>query len=109
MEDNNRKIQEMQILEQNLQNLLMQKQAFEMEVSETAGALKELENANDETFKVIGQIMIKTPKSKIKEELENKKKLLELRTKTISDQEEKLSKELEKIREELLSDTKKKE
>ena len=103
MEDQNKKIQEMQILEQNLQNLLMQKQAFQMESSETASALKELESSGDEVFKITGQLMIKVSKSKIKEELESKQKILDLRNKTISDQEESLIKQLEKSREELMS------
>ncbi len=64
-----KKIQEMQMLEQNLQNLFMQKQAFQMELSETEAALKEIEGAKDEVFKVIGQLMIKTEKAKMSEEL----------------------------------------
>lgn len=106
MEDQNKKIQEMQILEQNLQNLLMQKQAFQMEASETASALKELESSGDEVFKIVGQLMIKTEKSKIKEELQSKSKLLELRNKTISSQEETLTEQLEKTREELMNSNK---
>ncbi len=101
MKDQNKKIQEMQILEQNLQNLLMQKQAFQMEASETSAALKELEKSGDDVFKIIGQLMIKTEKSEIKKELESKQKILELRNKTISKQEEALTSQLERIREEL--------
>ncbi|MCK4501265.1 prefoldin subunit [Candidatus Babeliales bacterium] len=67
------KIQEMQILEQNLQNLLMQKQAFQMELSETVSALKEIEKSSEDVYKVIGQLMIKVSKDKIKEELNNQK------------------------------------
>ena len=107
MEDQNRKIQEMQMAEQQLQNLLMQKQAFEMESNEVSSALSELENAGDETFKIIGGIMLKVPKNKIKEELENKKKMLDLRNTTLSKQESLLTERLEKIREELLSSNKK--
>ncbi len=58
MEDNTKKLQEMQMLEQNLQNLLMQKQAFEIELSETIAALKEVESSKEQVFKVIGQLMI---------------------------------------------------
>ena len=47
MKEQNKKIQEMQILEQNLQNFLLQKQAFQMELSETQSALKEIENSGD--------------------------------------------------------------
>jgi len=106
MVDQNKKIQEMQILEHNLQNLLMQKQAFQMESSETNAALNELEKSGDEVFKIIGQLMIKTKKEDVKKELESKKKILELRNKAISKQEEALSTQLEKIREELMNSSK---
>ena len=43
MENQERKIQEIQILEQNLQNLLLQKQAFNMELLETKSAKKDRE------------------------------------------------------------------
>jgi prefoldin beta subunit len=96
------KIQQMQILEQNLQNLLLQKQAFQMELSETQSALKEIENSGEEVFKIIGQLMIKTDKSKIKQELSNKEKILGLRTKAIEKQESSLIEQLDKIREEVV-------
>jgi len=57
------KIQEMQILEQRLQNSLMQRQAFQMELAETNSAMAELEKSGDDVFKIIGQLMIKTEKS----------------------------------------------
>jgi prefoldin beta subunit len=103
----NKEIQEMQILEQNLQNLLLQKQAFQMELSETQAALKEIENAGDEVFKIIGQLMIKTDKSKMKEELSNKEKILNLRTSAIENQEGTLTEQLDKLRENLMKVMKK--
>ena len=103
----NKKIQEIQFLEQNLQNLLLQKQAFQMELSETQSALKEIESSGDEVFKIIGQLMIKTEKSKMQQELSNKEKLLELRTKTIEKQETSLTEQLEKLREEIMKGMKK--
>ena len=101
------KIQEMQILEQNIQNLLMQKQAFQMELSETKSALKEIENAKDDIFKIIGQLMIKADKNKVKEELSNKEKILGLRLSTIEKQEISLTEKLTSLREEVLKDVKK--
>ena len=59
-----KQIQEMQILEQNLQNILMQKQAFQMEITETQSALEEIENSGDEVYKIIGSLMIKSEKIK---------------------------------------------
>ena len=99
-------IQEIQFLEQGLQNILFQKQAFQMELSETKEALKELESSKDEVFKVIGQIMLRSDKSKIKEELLSKIKIFELRTKELEKQENSLSERIENIRDEDLKDLK---
>jgi prefoldin beta subunit len=91
-------VQEIQFLEQGLQNILYQKQAFQMELSETKEALKELENSGDEVYKVIGQIMIRSEKSKIKEEMLIKIKIFELRMKNLEKQEVALTDRIEKIR-----------
>jgi prefoldin beta subunit len=95
------KIQEMQILEQRLQNSMMQRQSFEMELAETNSALEEIKKSGDEVFKIIGQLMIKSEKSKINEELLNKLKILELRIKAFEKQEVSLSEQLEKLQGEI--------
>lgn len=100
--ENQKKIQEMQILEQNLQNLLLQKQSFEMELSETKSALGEIENADDEIFRIIGQLLIKSDKLKIKDELLNREKLLGLRIKSIEKQEDAFAEKLDGLRKEIL-------
>lgn len=99
---NEQKIQEMQILEQNLQNIILQKQAFQMELSETEAALDAITNAGEEVFKIVGQLMVKSDKSKIQEELENKKKILELRTKTLDKQESSFTEKLSGLRDEFM-------
>lgn len=96
------KIQELQILEQSLQNLLMQKQAFQMELSETQSAIEEMKNSGDEVFKIVGQIMIKSDKNKILQELEHKVKLLDLRMKSFEKQEATLSEKAQKLQKEAL-------
>ena len=78
---NQEKIQELQILEQTLQNLLAQKQAFQMEFSETDSALKEIEKSGDEVFKIVGQIMLKVGKDKMKEDLLGKEKIAKINDK----------------------------
>lgn len=99
-ENKERQIQEIQILEQNLHNLLLQKQAFQMEISETQAAKKEIKNSED-VFKVIGQLMIKAEKEKVKEELLNKEKLLDLRMQSIEKQETSLEEKLDSLRKEV--------
>ncbi|MEK6758027.1 MAG: prefoldin subunit beta [Nanoarchaeota archaeon] len=107
MRQTDKSIQELQMLEQNLQNSLLQKQSFQMELNESHAALNEIENADDEIYKIIGQLMIKSDKKKIKEELENKKKILELRLKSIDKQEISITEKLEKLREEIMRAVKK--
>lgn len=97
------KIQEMQIIEQRLRNTLLQKQSFQMELSETTSASEELEKSGDEVFKIIGQLMIKTNKENVQEELFNKKKILELKIKSFEKQEEILSTQLDKLQKEITS------
>lgn len=107
MEDQNKKIEEMQILEQNLQNLLLQKQSFQMEFSETQASLKEIKNSKDDVFKIVGQLMVKADKLKVKEELSNKEKILDLRINAIEKQENSLMEKLGKLREEVMKTIKK--
>ena len=90
-------IQEIQILDQNLHNLLLQKQAFQLELSETTSALKEIEKS-EEVFKLIGEIMMKADREKVKEELSSKEKILGMRIKSIEKQEDSISKRLEELR-----------
>ena len=101
MQDN-KKIQEMQILEQSLQNILLQKQAFQMELSENETALNEIKNSSDDVFKIIGQLMIKSKKENIEKDLSEKEKILNLRLKNLEKQEQQLNSQLEKLREEIL-------
>ena len=102
MEEDNKKIQEIQMIEQNMQNVMMQKQSFQFELSETQAALKELETAGEEVFKIVGQLMVKSDKNRIKEELSNKEKLIELSVVSLEKQENSLGENLEKLRSEVL-------
>ena len=102
MKDRERKIQEMTILEQNLQDLLLQKQAFQMEISETKSAMKEIEKSREDVFKIIGQLMIKTENKKVREELANKEKIMDMRIKSIEKQEGSISEKLDELRKEVL-------
>jgi len=97
------KVQQLQMFEQTLQQLLMQKQAFQMELSETENALAEIISSKDDVFKLVGQIMIKSDKKKIEEELKKKQELLALRLKSIDSQESDLTTRLEDLRKEVMA------
>ncbi len=96
------KIQHLQILEQNLQNLLMQKQAFQFELNETENALNEVKKTKEDVFKMVGQIMLKASKEEIEKELSQKKDILSLRAKSLEKQESQIREAAEKLREEVL-------
>ncbi len=95
------KIGELQMIEQSLGSLSMQKQAFDFELSESEHALEELTNSTGEVFKIIGSIMIKSDKNSLKADLEKKVKLMNLRMKSIEAQEKELTDHADKIRSEL--------
>ena len=93
-------IRELQMLEQSLQNILLQKQAFQIELRETQAALKELEKSGDEVFKIIGQLLIKTDKKSVVSELISKEKMMDLRIKGFERQEHALSEKFEELQRE---------
>ena len=104
-EETQKKIQEMQILEQTFQQFMMQKQAFTMEASESEKALEELKKAEGEVFKIVGNsIVIKTEKQKLQKEIEHKKELVDLRLKNIETQEKEFTDKLQKLREEVMKE-----
>ncbi|MFA5019519.1 MAG: prefoldin subunit [Candidatus Pacearchaeota archaeon] len=102
-EETGRKIQELQILEQNYQALLMQKQAFQLESNELKNALEEVEKSKGDAFKVIGQVMVKTDKKVLKKDISEKQELLTLRLKSINKQETSLREDIERIRSDVVS------
>ena len=102
-EETQRKIQELQMMEQGFQQLLMQKNAFSMESNETDLIIKEVEKTNGEVSRIIGnQVVIKTTKEEILEDMKKKKELIETRMKAINEQEKEFSEKIESVREEVL-------
>ncbi len=97
------KIQELQMLEQNFQQLLMQKNAFSMESNETDYIIKEVEKTEGEISRIIGnQVVIKSTKEAILEDMKKKKELIDTRMKSIDEQEKEFSEKIESIREEVM-------
>ena len=96
--DTQEKIQELQMSEQAMQNILLQRQAFQIELNETESAINEVGKAKDDAYKIVGQIMLKSNKEDLKKELDDRKKILELRLKTIEKQEEVIKTKLDTLK-----------
>jgi prefoldin beta subunit len=86
----------LQQLQQNLQSIMGQKQHLEMEQLETERALEILKKAddNDAVFKNAGSILIKSTKSILIAELEEKKELANTRITVLSKQETRVKENL---------------
>jgi len=86
----------LQQLQQNLQSIMGQKQHLEMEQLETERALEILKKAgeNDAVFKNAGSILIKSTKTSLIAELEEKKELANTRITVLSKQETRLKENL---------------
>lgn len=95
------KIVQLQLLEQNLQNLLLQKQTLQTQVIEIENALSEIEKTKDSAYKIVGQIMVLTKKDELKKDLFSKKEIIELRIKNIEKQEQKIKEKSKEIQEEV--------
>lgn len=98
-----KQIQELQIFEQNLQGVLMQKQAFQLELSEIENALEEMKNSGDEVYKIVGQIMIKSKKADLQKDLKQNQEAVSLRIKSLDAREKLISKNAEDLRKKVLS------
>lgn len=101
--DTKEKIQQLQLIEQNIQNFLAQKQQLQGQLLEIENSLRELDNT-DTSYKIIGSIMIKKDASELKEELEENKKKAELRINSIEEQEKKLKEKAEKMQSEVMKE-----
>ncbi len=100
------RIQELQMLEQSLQNILIQKQNSQFELSEVSEALEELNGAKGEVYKIVGQIMIKSKKEDLKKDLEEKREVSELKIKNFDRQEKMFKEKLTKLRDEVMNELK---
>ena len=100
-EETSKKIQELQIIEQNIQASLVQKQTLQLEHNEVKNALEELEKSGDEVYKVVGGIMIKSDKNSLKKDLEEKKKIIDLKLNSIEKQEKLVDQKAGELRKEI--------
>ena len=100
------KMAKLQQIEQELQSFLLQKQNFQNQTIEVDSALKELESSN-ESYKIIGNIMIRSGKDELVKDLKSKKEMASLRIKTIEKQENMLREKAGKIQSEVMEKLKK--
>lgn len=103
------KIEQLQILEQNLQNISAQRQSFQAQVLEIENALEELKKSKDKVYKIVGSIMVLSDKNDLEKYLNSKKDLFDLRIKNIEKQESRFKEKATQVQQEVLKELKNKE
>ena len=101
--DTEQKIEQLQRIEQSLQNILMQKQQFQAQLMEIESALSELKTS-EESYKIVGTIMIKSSKEDLDKDLKQKKEIMELRIKTLEKQEKETKEKASGIQSEVMKE-----
>lgn len=102
---NQSKITQLQLLQQNLQNLLIQKQQLQNVLLELDSALQEIKTS-EKCYKILGHIMVASQKDIVSKELAEKKEMNHLRLKNYLSQEEKLKKSMADIQKEIMQEAK---
>jgi prefoldin beta subunit len=98
----------LQQLQQTLQSVLAQKQQVELELTEIEQALSELQKTTDDIiiYKAIGSLLVKTEKTKVTADLNERKELLNMRASVLGKQEERLRSQLKDLQAKLQQDLK---
>lgn len=100
-------LQQLQLTQQNLQNILLQKQQIQSQLVEYVSALDNLKDT-DKAYKICGKIMIAQPSTVLISNLQEKKETAEVRLKHFEKQEDRLRKNIEELQKGLIADLEKK-
>jgi len=96
----------LQQLQQTLQSVAGQKQQVEMELMEINQALNELQSLTDDAviYKAAGSLLVKSEKTKVTTDLNERKELLNTRVAVLGKQEERLRGQLKDVQAKLQQD-----
>jgi prefoldin beta subunit len=90
------------LLEQQLRNVLLQKEALKLQISEIEAALNELSQYKEEnTYKVVGNVMVKKRKEEVEKELKEMKEDMQIKIVSLENIEKDLVEKIRKIEERL--------
>lgn len=96
---------QLQILQQNIQHLSLQKQQVQKNLTEIESALKGLETT-EKAYKIVGNIMVSSDKKSLQKDLQEKKEVMKLRVKNFDEQEKKLKEKVEEVQKKVLGELK---
>lgn len=93
----------LQQLQQTLEIVISERQKIEAELVEINNAIEELSKITEDSivYKLVGRIMIKSNKENLKNELMEKKEIMETRSKVLEKQEERTRAQLTNLQKDL--------
>ena len=108
MEENQQQLlQSASVLQQQLQNIMAQKEAMGIQVLEIKKALDELSKTTEkDVFKIAGPILIKSGKADVIKELTEKDETFGMRLKSMEKEEKRVKLRIEELREKLVKNMK---
>jgi len=95
-------LKQLQLIEEGVNNLLLQKQQFQSQLLEVESALSELGKTED-AYRIVGNIMVHSKKGDLDKDLKEKKKMLDLRIKNLEKQEETMKEKAKKLQTRIMS------
>ncbi|MEA3430507.1 MAG: prefoldin subunit beta [Nanoarchaeota archaeon] len=99
------KISQLQMFEQSLHSLLVQKQQFQQQLIEIDSAMQELKTTS-KAYKIVGNIMVASEKEILEKDLKDDKEMVELRIKTLEKQEAKVKEKATQMQTEVMKELK---
>jgi len=102
VESPNTLVAQFNIMQQQLQNLLIQKESLRLNIMELDRAVEELEKSEDKVaYKITGPIMVSKPAEDIKKDLKDTKEALSVRVGSLEKAEKRLTDKLKELQEKL--------
>jgi prefoldin beta subunit len=90
-------VTQLHLLQQNLDNVLTQKQQMESQLIELNSAIGELKDTK-QAYKIVGKIMIATNKEEVSKDLQEKKEVTQVRLNNLEKQVGIMKIEIEKLK-----------
>lgn|SRR3989338_8170115 len=102
--ESEQKVQQLQMMEQNIQSIMAQKQQFQAQLLEVDNASNEIKSSKGNAYKLVGNIMVLSDKETLSKDLESKKEILNVRIKSLKKQEDGIKEKAEKLQAEVMTE-----
>ena len=101
-DDTQKLLEQAQVYQQQMQGIIAQKEAMNLQLLEMTRALEELGKSKEtEVYKLSGPVLIKAKKAEVEKDLKEKKETLDLRVKSLEKSEARIKEKVEELRKKL--------